>query len=123
MSKKTVLIIDDEPDFVEMIRMRLESNDYNVLEAFDGETGYETAKKDQPGLILLDIMMPKLDGFGTLRKLKGDEETDGINVVMLTAKGESTAIFKAQGLGANDYLLKPCDPDDLQAAVQKFCRA
>jgi len=123
MSNKTVLIIDDEPDFVDMIRMRLEANDYSVIEAYDGETGYEMAKKDQPGMILLDIMMPKLDGFGTLRKLKGDAETERIDVVMLTAKGESMAIFKAQGLGAADYLLKPCDADDLMATVQKFCQA
>jgi adenylate cyclase len=116
---KKVLIIDDEPDFVEMIKMRLEANKYDVVTANDGQTGFQQAIEQQPDLILLDVMMPGVDGFGTLRWIKNDERTWNIPVVMLTAKRESKTIFKADEGGVADYLIKPCETADLLQSVAR----
>ncbi|MCE9615503.1 MAG: response regulator [Lentisphaerae bacterium] len=120
MPKKKVLIVDDETEFVDMIQMRLEANDYDVIAAHDGQAGFDRAQSDAPNIILLDVMMPGMDGFETLRKLRKTEKTRNIPVVMLTARGESSAIFKAQGLSATDYLIKPCDSQELLATVKKY---
>ena len=110
--KKKLLLIDDEPDFIAMIQMRLEAN--------DGMSGLATADQERPNLILLDVMMPGMDGFETLRKLRRQEGTKQTPVIMLTARGESRAIFKAQGLGVTDYLIKPCDSKELLDLVGKY---
>ena len=119
MSKK-ILIIDDEPDFIEMIKMRLEANDYDVVSAPDGIQGVEVAQEQKPNLILLDVMMPGWDGYETLRQLRKSPETKQTPVIMLTAKGESKSIFKAQGMGSSDYLIKPCDAQELLSTVRKY---
>ena len=118
--KKKLLLIDDEPDFIAMIQMRLEANDYEVVTANDGMSGLATADQERPNLILLDVMMPGMDGFETLRKLRRQEGTKQTPVIMLTARGESRAIFKAQGLGVTDYLIKPCDSKELLDLVGKY---
>ena len=118
--KKKILLVDDEPDFISMIQMRLEANDYETVTANNGQAGIDTAERERPNLILLDVMMPGMDGFETLRKIR---RTDGIRhtpVIMLTARGESKAIFKAQGLGVTDYLIKPCEAKELLSLVQKY---
>lgn len=114
-----ILIIDDEPDFVEMTKMRLESADYEVTTAFDGSSGLYAAQRDSPDLILLDVMMPGVDGFEVLRELRKNSATRSVPVVMLTAKGETKWIFKAQALGATDYLIKPCESEDLLGVIGK----
>ncbi len=119
MSKK-ILIIDDEPDFIDMISMRLEANDYIVVSAPDGIQGLDMAVEELPDLILLDVMMPGWDGYETLRQLRRKSEVSQTPVVMLTAKGESRSIFKAQDLGSSDYLIKPCDSQELLATVAKY---
>jgi len=119
MITKKILIVDDEPDFIEMIQMRLEANGYKVVSANDGLQGLEAARTEKPNLILLDVMMPGMDGFETIRKLRRDADTRGIPVIMLTARGESPSIFKAQELGAADYLIKPCESDELLAMVKR----
>lgn len=118
--KRRVLIIDDEPEFVEMIKMRLEANECEVLVAHDGETGLEVIRKEKPGLVLLDVMMPQMDGFQVLHAIRNSDEIAHIPVVMLTAKGESKSLFKAEQLGATDYLIKPCNSQDLVKLVQKY---
>lgn len=119
MSKK-ILIIDDEPDFVDMITMRLEANDYTVISAPDGMQGLDAAEDERPDLILLDVMMPGWDGYETLKQLRRKPELLKIPVVMLTAKGESRSIFKAQDMGSTDYLIKPCESQELLDTVKKY---
>ena len=118
--KRRVLIIDDEPEFVEMIKMRLEANECDVLVAHDGQSGLALLRKERPGLVLLDVMMPGMDGFQVLRAIRNSDDIAHIPVVMLTAKGESKSIFKAEQLGATDYLIKPCNSEDLVKLVRKY---
>jgi DNA-binding response OmpR family regulator len=87
--------------------------------AENGEEGIEKAGTENPNLIILDIMMPGIDGLETLRRLKRAQETKYIPVVMLTAKGETKSIFKAQERGAVDYLIKPLESDQLLSVVQR----
>jgi DNA-binding response OmpR family regulator len=117
---RTILIIDDEQEFIDMISMRLEASGYEVAGANDGQEGFEKAQNIDPGLILLDIMMPVMDGFDTLKKLKREDGTKLIPVIMLTARGESSSIFKAQNLGASDFLMKPCETEELFEIVRKY---
>ncbi|MCX7591210.1 MAG: response regulator [Kiritimatiellae bacterium] len=117
--RRRVLIIDDEPEFVDMIKMRLEANECEVLTAHDGPSGLEKIRKERPGLVLLDVMMPGMDGFQVLREIRQSDDIAHIPVVMLTAKGESKSLFKAEELGATDYLIKPCNSQDLVKIVRK----
>lgn len=118
--RKTILIVDDEPDFVDMITLRLEANGYRVLKAYDGDSAFEEARRSNPDLILLDVMMPGKDGFKVLRELRRDEATRDTPVVMLTARGETKSIFKAQDSGATDYLIKPCESAELVQTCAKY---
>ena len=118
-----ILLVDDEPDFVEMTKMRLEAQDYEVETAFDGNSGIYAAQRENPDLILLDVMMPGVDGFAVLRELRKNSATRSIPVIMLTAKGETKSIFKAQELRANDYLIKPCESEELLSVVRKNLRS
>ena len=119
MQKRTILLVDDEPEFVEMIQMRLEANGYNVETATNGEAGLRKAVEVNPRLILLDVMMPGMDGFAVLSRLRRNPATQYIPVVMLTARGEAKSIFRAQDRGATDYLIKPCEPKELLDLVAK----
>jgi DNA-binding response OmpR family regulator len=120
--KKKILVVDDEADFAEMIKMRLEANDFEVAVAYDGAEGLQKALTEKPSLILLDVMMPGMDGFEVLRRLKRADETMDTPVVMLTAKGESKSMFVGQELGCTDYLIKPCDSKDLMAVVNRLTK-
>ena len=117
--KKKILLVDDETEFSEMVKMRLEANGYEVATAESGEIGLAKAGAWNPNLILLDVMMPGMDGFQVLRKLREARGTKYTPVVMLTAKGETKSIFKAQDYGVADYLIKPCDSRDLLEVVKK----
>jgi len=119
MTKK-ILIVDDEPDFVDALRMRLEANGYEVISAYDGQDGIDKAKKESPGLILLDLVMPMINGFTVLVKLKGDSKTMNIPIVILTAKTESEYALDAGRLGANDYLVKPPGMQAVIDMVRKY---
>jgi CheY-like chemotaxis protein len=112
--------VDDEVQFSEVLQMRLEANRYTVHTAASGEEGIQKAASLQPGLILLDVMMPGIDGYETLRRLRQDTKTRQIPVVMLTAKGESKSIFRAQELGASDYIIKPCPSEELLQMVRRY---
>ena len=118
--QKKILMIDDEPEFVDMVKMRLEANDYIVLSAGDGIEGLRKAQEEEGiDLILLDVMMPGKDGFAVLSELKNDRRTRRIPVVMLTAKGESRAIFESQDRGAVDHVIKPFESQDLLDVVKQ----
>lgn len=117
--QKKILIVDDEPEFAEMIKMRLEANGYEVVAAYDGKEGLAKASSENPDLILLDVMMPGMDGFQVLKSLRANDATENIPTVMLTARGESKSIFKSQDLGATDHLIKPCESKDLLDVIKK----
>lgn len=119
MLAKKILIVDDEPEFIDMIQMRLEANGYEVVRATSGSEGLERAAEENPKLILLDVMMPEMDGFDVLKRLRRNPATQYIPVVMLTARGETKSIFRAQDRGATDYLIKPCEPQELLDVVGK----
>lgn len=121
MGKKKILVVDDEPQLLEMIQMFLEIKGFEVIAANNGPEGLTKATAKKPGLILLDIMMPNMDGLEVLRKLKDDAETKNIPVVMLTGKSESKFMFRTQELGAVDYIIKPFDSKELLAVVNKYC--
>ncbi len=117
--KKKILVVDDEPTTVRVVQEMLEANQYEVVTALSGEEGMYHALRDKPDLILLDILMPGIDGFEVLCRLKGNEKTKDVPVVMLTAKGETSSIFKAKEYWASDYLIKPFVVEDLLSVVDK----
>lgn len=118
MAKKKILFIDDEPDLVKMVTMRLEANDYEVLAAADGQEGLEKARSEKPDLILLDILMPKKDGYAFVKEAKGDESLKRIPIVVLTAKPGMKDLFAIEGI--KDYILKPFDNQDLLSKIKKY---
>jgi DNA-binding response OmpR family regulator len=120
VKNRTVLVIDDEPDFVEVIRMRLEAGGYEVIAALDGNDGFEKAKRMKPGLIFLDLVMPSPNGFEVLNRLKSDFRTMGIPVIILTAKTDKEYMVDAKTLGAADYLVKPPSMDAITELVKKY---
>ena len=122
-----ILLIDDDPDFVQATRKVLESKPYEVIVAYDGEEGLQKAQDEKPDLILLDIIMPLTDGFTVCEELKGNPEFDDIPVLMITSfsqrVGETTlAVSRGFALEADDYIDKPIKPVDLLARVEKQLR-
>lgn len=107
--KKKILIVDDERDLVETLIFRLENAGYEVTAAYDGLQGLEKAREIGPDLILLDIMMPKMNGFQVCKELKIDDSTKNIIIIMLTAKAQDGDKFLGKNVGADDYVTKPFD--------------
>jgi DNA-binding response OmpR family regulator len=125
MSKKYVLIVDDDPDLVETVCMMLENKGYEVGKAYDGVEGGEAIKERQPDLLVLDVMMPRKDGYELCSELKADSATKDIPVILLTAVGEAvptTSYTHAQGMSteAEEYIPKPVDSKTLVEAVESF---
>jgi DNA-binding response OmpR family regulator len=114
-----ILVVDDEPDLLRMVEVRLKANQYRVFCACDGKTGLEIAEREHPDLIILDIMMPVMDGIETLRTLKRSSGTSSIPVIVLSQKRETRSIIDAQNLGASDYILKPFQTKDLIKSIEK----
>ncbi|MFH1654327.1 MAG: response regulator [Pseudomonadota bacterium] len=117
--KKKILIIDDEKDLVDLLSQRLEAYGYDVVAAYDGEEGLDKARKTHPNLILLDIMMPKMDGYQVCRFLKFDEDFKNVPVVMLTARSQESDVKVGKSVGADDYITKPFESADLLAIIKK----
>ena len=117
-----ILVVDDMPDNIEIVRMRLESHGYEVIAAGDGEEALAVIAAKPPDLVLLDVMMPKLDGIETLKRLKADASLPFISVVLLTAKADATDVNAGLDLGADDYLTKPVDHAALLARVRAMLR-
>lgn len=105
-NKKKILIVEDEATLQKALGEIFLHEDYEVFSALDGARGLELAKSKKPDLILLDLILPKLDGFGVLNELKNKEETKNIPVIILTNLGETTDVQKAIELGATTYLVK-----------------
>lgn len=105
--KKRILLVDDEVDFVEVLRVRLENSNYEVIVAYDGEEGLERAEREEPDLIILDIMLPKISGFDVCRKLKIDENFKNIPIIMLSVKFQANDVNFSMAMGADAYVTKP----------------
>ena len=117
---KKILIIDDEKDFCFFVKKNLEAiSNYEIITTNKGKKGIQIARKEKPDLILLDIMMPGIDGFEVLKRLKANERTQNIPVIMLTAKDEDESKIKASGLYCEDYLVKPVEKVILKAKIHK----
>jgi class 3 adenylate cyclase len=121
-SPARILVVDDVPDNVEIVRTRLESQGYEVLTAADGEAALEVARSALPDLLLLDIMMPKLDGIEVTKRLKADTSLAFIPIVLLTAKAGASDIIEGLDSGADEYLTKPVDHAALMARVRSMLR-
>jgi phosphate regulon transcriptional regulator PhoB len=122
MSKEKILIVDDEQDLVKLVRFNLEKDGYKVISASNGEDALLLARKEMPDLVVLDLMLPGIDGLEVCKKLKADTELVNIAVIMLTAKGEESDITLGLKLGADDYITKPFSPKELVARVQAVLR-
>ena len=115
---KKILLVEDQPQMRRNIATILEMEGFDVTTAENGRRGVESAQSVKPDLILCDVMMPELDGYGVLQALREDKATATIPFVFLTAKGEKTDMRAGMNLGADDYLTKPVTKDDLLAAIQ-----
>jgi two-component system alkaline phosphatase synthesis response regulator PhoP len=124
MSKQLILIVDDDPDLVESVAMKLESKAFRVAKAYDGVEGWEKIKEEKPDLIILDVMMPRKDGYELCKEIKADEKYKDIAVVLLTAVADavpSTTYTHMEGktTDADDYIPKPIDLDKLMEIVEE----
>ncbi len=121
-SRPIVLVVDDELDLVEMITLNLERNGFAVLAATDGRRALELAQKHRPALILLDVMLPGMEGTEVARRLRAERATDQIPIIMLTARTEETDVVVGLTLGADDYVTKPFSMKVLMARVKAMLR-
>jgi len=118
MNSKKILIVDDEVDLVETVRFPLEMEGYHVLVSYNGEDALNQARKESPDLILLDLMLPKLDGYKVCQLLKSDDRYKHIPILMLTAKSQEKDMVLGMETGANEYITKPFDIRDLLKKVK-----
>lgn len=122
MEKQKLLIVDDEEDIRELLSITLKEEGYPVALAASGEEALRAAEKENPHLILLDLMLPNMDGLEVTRRLKGKEKTRDIPIVMLTARGEESDIVRGLELGAEDYITKPFSRKVLVARLKAVLR-
>jgi phosphate regulon transcriptional regulator PhoB len=118
----TVLVVDDEKDLVDLVRYHLEKDGLKCLEARDGETALQLARERIPDLIVLDLMLPGVDGLEVCRKLRKDPKTAAVAIIMLTAKAEEVDRIVGLEMGADDYMVKPFSPRELVARVKAVLR-
>jgi two-component system, OmpR family, phosphate regulon response regulator PhoB len=119
---KTILVVEDDTDILELVRWHLQEEGYSVLTATDGIKGLDMANKQAPDMIILDLMLPGMDGLGVCRALKGDARTKNIPVAMLTAKGEEVDRVVGFELGADDYIVKPFSPRELVLRIRAILK-
>ncbi len=117
---KTILIVEDYPNVVEVLRIRLQNAGYRVLVAFDGQEGLKLAREHKPDLIILDIMLPKMNGYKLCRLLKFDAKYRDIPIFMLTSRTKATDRQLGKQTGADEYITKPYDPRELLHLIQKY---
>jgi len=122
MTKERILVVDDEEDILELVRFNLAREGYSVICTTSGEETLKIARKEHPDLIVLDLMLPGIDGLEVAKVLKNDPKTKDISIVMLTAKGEEPDIVTGLELGADDYVTKPFSPRILVARVRAVLR-
>ena len=118
--KKRILIIEDEQDFLEALAARLKDAEYEVITAIDGFIGLEKARNEHPDLIILDLMLPKINGYKVSRLLKFDESYKHIPILMLTARVEEADKKLGMETGADAYFTKPCDHEELMSNIERL---
>jgi DNA-binding response OmpR family regulator len=121
--KKLILVVDDDPDLVESLAIKLESENFRVAKAYDGVEGMDEIKKERPALVILDVMMPRKDGYTLCNELKNSEEYKGIIIVLLTAVADAINSTNYTHMGgkttlADDFVPKPIDLDKLMEIVK-----
>ncbi len=119
-TRKKILIIEDEPDQILMLRIRLEGNDFEVVSAPDGDEGLKTVQKENPDLIILDLIMPKMDGLDVCRNLKGNTKTSKTPIIVMTASGEDSLEEKSRSSGSDCFMRKPYDSKDLVEKIKEL---
>ena len=118
----TILIVEDEQDIRELLAYNLEKEGYATVQAADGKEGLDLARSRKPDLILLDLMLPKMDGLAVCRELERDSGTVRIPIIMLTAKAEGEDLLKSTRIGVDDYIMKPFNPEVLKAKAENLIR-
>jgi two-component system phosphate regulon response regulator PhoB len=122
LAKTKILVIEDEPDILEVIQYNLEREGHKVIACRNGELGLSRIRTDDPDLVILDLMLPGMDGVEVCRQVKSDPVTRAIPVIMVTAKSEESDIVLGLGIGADDYITKPFSPKELLARVKVVLR-
>ncbi len=120
--KEKLLVVEDDGDIRELISFNLEMCGYDVIRASDGQEGWEKARTEMPDLVVLDLMLPGLDGFEVCKRLKSEKATQAMPIIMLTARSEEESMVKGLELGADDYVTKPFSPRVLVARVKAVLR-
>lgn len=122
VSHRKIVVVEDEPDILEAIQYNLEREGFKVITATNGDDGLKTVIREAPDLLLLDLLLPGLDGLEVCRRLKLDPVTQKIPIIMVSAKGEESDIVLGLGVGADDYVTKPFRPKELIARVRAVLR-
>ena len=122
MARVRILVVDDEPDILELIRYNLTRNNYEMIGVASGEEAFTSLRRSPPDLVVLDLMLPGIDGLEVCRRLKNDARTSAIPVIILSAKGEEADVVAGLELGADDYLSKPFSPRVLLARIKAVLR-
>lgn len=117
-----LLVIDDEIQLIEMVKMRLEANGHEVITAYDGQEGLEKAKSENPELIMCDIMMPKMDGYKVCGLLKNDSRYSKIPIILFTARAQKEDAELGREVGADAYITKPFEPPVLLAKIDELLK-
>ncbi|MGE5619314.1 MAG: response regulator transcription factor [Sphingomonadaceae bacterium] len=118
MSKSRILVVDDEPGIVDIAKANLEGHGFTVIEAYDGMDALKKVREEMPDLVVLDILMPEMDGWDVLEQIEADPDLSGIPVIMLTARVSDEDVLRGLETGAVEYMTKPFYPEDLVAAVK-----
>ncbi len=119
MAKK-ILVVDDERHIVRLVEVNLTRAGYDVVTAYDGVEALEQFAKEKPDMLVLDVMMPRMDGFEVLKKLQSDPASKGVPIIMLTAKAQDADIFRGWSSGVSSYLTKPFNPRELLTFVERI---
>ena len=122
MERKKILVVDDEADLVEMVAMRLEASNFEVIKAYDGSMGLDMARNELPDLIVLDLMLPKIDGYKICRMLKFDEKYKHIPIILFTAKAQDTDKKLGADVGADAYVTKPFESNVLLSKIEQLLK-
>ncbi len=122
LKTEKIVVIEDETDILEVIAYNLKREGYDVVTSTSGEDGWDKIEKTKPNLVVLDLMLPEVDGIELCKKLKSDPMTQSIPVIMVTAKGEESDVVLGLGVGADDYVTKPFSPRELTARVKAVLR-
>lgn len=118
--KRKILVVDDQKHIVRLVQVTLERAGYEVVCAYDGVEALEQVAKERPDMVVLDVMMPRMDGFEVLQRMQADTKLQTIPVIMLTAKAQDADIFKGWSQGVSSYLVKPFNPRELLTFVQRI---